>query len=81
MAVMPPTHDPARPYQAVKNTKENRPVRAGPVSKLLEGPMANHSTGRDLRIITLGLGTWGWVVVTLLLLGLVVVMAQARLFS
>lgn len=40
--------------------------------------MANSSTGRNLRPITLTLGTWGWVVVTLLLLGLVVLLAQAR---
>ena len=43
--------------------------------------MANSSTGRNLRPITLTLATWGWVVATLLILGLVVLMAQARLFS
>ena len=43
--------------------------------------MAHRSVGRDLRLITLTLGTWGWVVVTLMLLALVVLMAQARLFG
>jgi hypothetical protein len=38
--------------------------------------MANSSTGRNLRPITLTLATWGWVVVTLLLLALIVVMAR-----
>ena len=43
--------------------------------------MANSSTGRNLRPITLSLGTWGWVVATLVLLALIVVMAQARVFG
>jgi hypothetical protein len=32
--------------------------------------MANRSTGRDLRLITLGPATWAWVVVVLLVLAL-----------
>jgi hypothetical protein len=43
--------------------------------------MANSSTGRNLRPITLSFATWGWVVATLVLLALVVVMAQARVFG
>jgi hypothetical protein len=43
--------------------------------------MANRSAGRNLQPITLTLGTWGWVVVTLLLLTLVGVMTLARVFG
>jgi hypothetical protein len=43
--------------------------------------MAHRSAGRNLRLITLGPVTWGWVVVTLMLLALVVLMAQARVFG
>jgi hypothetical protein len=43
--------------------------------------MANRSTARNPRLITLNAGTWGWVVVTLLLLALVVLLAQARIFG
>jgi hypothetical protein len=43
--------------------------------------MVNRSAGRNLRIITLGPATWGWIVVTLMLLALVVLMAQMRAFG
>ena len=43
--------------------------------------MANRSAGRNLQPITLTLGTWGWVVGMLLFLGMLVWMAQARLFG
>jgi hypothetical protein len=43
--------------------------------------MANRSTGRELRLITLGLGTWAWVVSTLVVLVLLLWLAAgAQLF-
>jgi hypothetical protein len=44
--------------------------------------MANRSTGRKLRLITLSLGTWAWVVSTLVVLVLLLWLAAgAQLFG
>ena len=44
--------------------------------------MANRAIGRDLRLITLNLGTWAWVVVTLLVIALLLGLAAGdRLFA
>jgi hypothetical protein len=46
-----------------------------------EEPVENRSTGRNLRPITLTLGTWAWVVVTLVVIAVLVWMMQVRLFD